>query len=223
VNRKIQIGIMGSAADLGYSELIAKLSEEVGREVALAGCTVVYGAEKDCDSLSTAAGRGARSAGGLTVGVTYGKGLEVFDDADVIITCGAERGGPRESVLVLSCDAIICISGGSGTLNEMVVAYQSNIPIVAMVGSGGVADVYAGKYIDGRNRMLVQPATTSKQAVELALAGAKQRLCKHPEEGVSQVSLVRRQYPSRNPPCTEVWLVECSACGKQFEESYIGD
>src|SRR3989338_834519 len=133
MSRKLQIGVMGSAADLNYSETVAILAEEVGRELALQNCTVVFGAEKDYDSLSTAAGRGARSVGGLTVGVTYGKGLEVFDQADVIVTCGAEGGGPRESVLVLSCDAIITISGGSGTLTEMVVAYQANIPIVALV------------------------------------------------------------------------------------------
>lgn len=167
--RKIQIGVMGSAADLKYTEAISSLAEEVGREVAKAGCTLVFGAEKDCDSLSTAAGRGARSVGGLTVGITYGKGLEVFDDADVIITSGAERGGPRESVLVLSCDAIICISGGSGTLTEMLVAYQANIPIVALVGTGGWSDKMAGKYFDGRNRCLVESAVTPQDAVKKAI------------------------------------------------------
>jgi uncharacterized protein (TIGR00725 family) len=221
--RRIQIGVMGSAADLGYSDVVAKLAEEVGREAALAGCTVVFGAEKDCDSLSTAAGRGARSAGGLTVGVTYGKGLGVFDDADVIITCGAERGGPREAMLVLSCDAIICISGGSGTLNEMVVAYQGNIPIVGLTGAGGWSDKLAGQYIDARNRQLVQAASTAKEAVELALKSAKQRICKHPEEEVVQLQLLRKEYPSRNPPCTEIWEVKCGLCARVYEQAFIGD
>lgn len=167
--RRIQIGVMGSAADLGYTAEVARLAEEVGREVALAGCTLVFGAEKDYDSLSTAAGRGAKTVqGSLTIGVTYGKGLKVFDDADIVITCGAERGGPRESVLVLSCDAIICISGGSGTLTEMLVAYQSNIPIVALVGAGGWSDKLAGQYIDGRERNIVQSTKTPKEAVGLA-------------------------------------------------------
>lgn len=173
--RKIQIGVMGSAADLGYSEQAAALAEEVGREAALAGCTVVFGAEKDCDSLSTAAGRGARSVGGLTVGVTYGKGLKVFDDADVIVTCGAERGGPRESALVLSCDAIICISGGSGTLTEMLVAYQANIPIVALVGTGGWSDEMAGRFFDRRQRQMVRPAKTPKEAVESAIRAIQEQ------------------------------------------------
>ena len=45
--RKIQIGVMGSAADLGYTEAVAKLAEEIGQEVAKAGCTLVFGAEKE--------------------------------------------------------------------------------------------------------------------------------------------------------------------------------
>ena len=147
--RKIQIGVMGSAADLGYSEAVARLAEEIGREVALAGCTLVFGAEKDCDSLSSAAGRGARSVGGLTVGVTYGKGLAVYDDADVIIA----------------------ISGGSGTLTEMVVAYQASIPVIGLCGCGGWSEKLAGTAFDARRPYLaVKPAATAKQAVELALA-----------------------------------------------------
>ncbi len=169
MTRKLQIGVMGSAADLNYTEAVATLAEEVGRELARRNCIVVFGAEKDYDSLSTAAGRGARSAGGLTIGITYGKGLEVFDQADVVVTCGAERGGPRESVLVLSCDAIICISGGSGTLTEMLVAYQANIPIIALTGTGGWSDKLAGQFFDARKRQLIQPATTPEEAVTLAL------------------------------------------------------
>ncbi len=170
--RRLQIGVMGSAADLNYSEAVAALAEEVGRELALANCTVVFGAEKDYDSLSTAAGRGARSAGGLTIGITYGKGLTVFDEADVIVTSGAERGGPRESVLVLSCEAIICISGGSGTLTEMLVAYQANIPIVALTGTGGWSDKMADQYFDARKRQMVHAATTPKEAAYLAMTSA---------------------------------------------------
>lgn len=173
--RKIQIGVMGSAVDLEYTQEISLLAEEVGREVAKAGCTLVFGAEKDYDSLSTAAGRGARSVGGLTVGITYGKGLEVFDDADVIIISGAERGGPRESVLVLSCDAIICVSGGSGTLTEMLVAYQASIPIVVLVGTGGWSDKMAGLYFDRRERQLVIAASSPQRAVEIVMDKIKRR------------------------------------------------
>ena len=158
---------MGFAADLKYAKDIEKLAEETGYWVAKKGATLVFGAEKDYDSLSTAACRGAKEANGLTVGVTYGKGLDVYEkkNADVIIASGLERGGGRETTLVLSCDAIIAISGGSGTLTEMAIAYQANIPIVVLKGTGGWSAKLAGKFIDGRKRARVEIAETPKEAV----------------------------------------------------------
>ncbi len=164
--RKLQIGVMGSAADLKYARDIERLAEEVGYWVAKKGATLVFGAEKDYDSLSTAACRGAKKAKGLTVGVTYGKGLDVLEkNADVIIASGLERGGGRETTLVLSCDAVIAISGGSGTLTEMVIAYQANIPIVVLKNTGGWSDKLAGQFIDARKRIRVEAAKTPKEAV----------------------------------------------------------
>lgn len=175
--RKLQIGVMGSAADLKYSKKIERLAFQIGKLIASAGHTTVYGAEKDVDSLSTAAARGAKTAGGLTVGITYGKGKNIWDkdsNTDVIIVSGLERGGGREFVLVNSCDAIILISGGSGTLSEAAIAYQSNIPIVALIGSGGWADRLAGTYIDNRKRLQVLRASNPKMAVAAALEAASQ-------------------------------------------------
>lgn len=174
--RKIQIGVMGSASDLGYSEKIALLAEEVGFYVAQKGAVLVFGAEKDCDSLSTRACRGAKKAGGLTVGVTYGKGKDVYETetADIIISSGLERGGGRELTLVLSCDGIITIGGGSGTLTEMAIAYQANIPIVAMENTGGWSDKLAGYFIDERERLKVEKAKSPKEAVDLLIKLIKQ-------------------------------------------------
>lgn len=167
-SRKIQIGVMGSAADLAYTSEIENLAFTVGKVIAEKGGITIYGAEKDYDSLSTAAARGAKSAGGLTVGVTYGKGKDIWDKdglTDVIVVTGIERGGGREFVLVNSCDAIIIISGGSGTLTEAAIAYQMNIPIVALTGTGGWADKLAGEYLDARKRFKVESAATPAEAV----------------------------------------------------------
>ena len=134
---------MGSAADLKYAKEIEVIAEKLGELIAKSGNITVYGAEKDYDSLSTAAARGAKKAGGLTVGVTYGKGKDIWDkegNTDVLIVTGLERGGGREFVLVNTCDAVISVSGGSGTLTELAIAYQLNIPMVAMEWSGLDAD-----------------------------------------------------------------------------------
>jgi uncharacterized protein (TIGR00725 family) len=166
--RKIQIGVMGSASDLKYSKKIEKLAEEVGYWIAKNNATLIFGAEKDYDSLSTSACRGAKKAGGMTVGITYNSGLDIFEkeNVDVVISTGLERGGGRETALILSCDGIITISGGSGTLTEIAIAYQANIPVVAVKNTGGWSDKLAGHFLDDRKRLKIQSANTAEQAVE---------------------------------------------------------
>ena len=168
--RKIQIGIVGSCSDLKYSKPIEKLAKEIGYCIAKSNAVLIFGAEKDLDSLSSAACRGAKSAEGTTVGITYGKGLNVLEkDADVVIASGLERGGGREFVFVLSCDVIISINGGSGTLTEIAIAYQANIPVVALRGTGGWSDKLIGKYLDSRKRIKILSSNTPKEAVETAI------------------------------------------------------
>ncbi len=170
-SRKIQIGVMGSASDLSYTKDIEKLAQELGSLIAKSGATLVFGAEKDYDSLSTAACRGAKQEGGLTVGITYGKGLEIYEkeNVDTVIATGLERGGGREMALVYSCDAIIAVSGGSGTLTEIAIAYQANIPVVVIEGTGGWSQKLANTFLDGRERFKIESRKTPKEAVELAL------------------------------------------------------
>lgn len=177
---KLQIGVMGSAADLKYSAELEKLAMRIGELLAKSQCVVVYGAEKDYDSLSTVAARGAKKAGGLTIGVTYGKGKNIFDkeSTDICVVSGLERGGGREFVLSASCDAIIAISGGSGTLNELAIAYQLDIPMIVLSGTGGWADKLADQYLDARNRRKCVAAKTAEEAVELAISLGKDYLSK---------------------------------------------
>ena len=164
---------MGSCSDLNYSQEIEKIAEEIGGEIAKQGHALLFGAEKDFDSLSTAACRGAKKHGGLTIGVTYGKGKEVVEkNVDIIIASGLERGGGRELCLVLSCDAIICINGGSGTLTEIAVAYQANIPVVVMSETGGWSAKLANEYLDDRKRIKALGAKTAEEAVKMAVEQA---------------------------------------------------
>jgi uncharacterized protein (TIGR00725 family) len=170
--RKLQIGVMGSAADTKYSKIVEEIAQSVGEAIAKSGNITVYGAEKDTDSLSTAAARGAKKANGITVGITYGKGKDIWDkegNTDIIICSGMERGGGREFVLVNSCDGLIAVSGGSGTMNEMLVAYQLNIPIVVMEDTGGWADKMANQYFDSRERMKAIGTKDPQDAVDIII------------------------------------------------------
>lgn len=169
--RKTQIGVMGSGADLDRQQDFQDLAEEVGYWVARNEAVLVFGAEKDYDSLSTAACRGAKRADGLTMGITYSKGLNIYEDnVDIVVASGLERGGGREMTLVLSCDAIIAVNGGSGTLTEIAIAYQANIPIVVLENTGGWSEKLAGEYLDNRKRIRVNVSRTPEEAVTCALS-----------------------------------------------------
>ena len=169
--KKLQIGIMGSAADLNYSKEAEDFAKELGRIIGSSGNILVYGAEKEYSSLSTNAAIEATKAGGITVGVTGGKGKDIWGEfrPTVLIPCGLEIGGGREFTLVLSCDVIIAISGGSGTLTEMAIAYQANIPIITVDKFGGWAKKLSNKYMDNRKRIKGISVDTPQAAYDAAI------------------------------------------------------
>ncbi len=175
--KQLQIGIMGSAQDLNYSKEAEKFAKELGKKIAESGNILVYGAEKEYSSLSTNAAIEASKNGGITVGITYGKEKEVYGKfrPTVLIPCGLGLGGGREFTLILACDVIIAISGGSGTLTEMAIAYQANIPIVVVDKFGGWASALKDAYIDDRKRLKCISASSPKEALEIAINLVKKK------------------------------------------------
>lgn len=172
--KRVQIGVIGSCSDLNYSQAAEECAKEVGTLIAKSGNSLVYGAEKDTDSLPTAAARAATEAGGETIAITYEKDMQLFDQdaATTVIATGLVRGGGRELSLMLSCDVVIELAGGSGTLNEICVAYQANIPVIVLTGYGGWSDKLANTYLDDRKRYMFAGAKTAKQSLKLALQQA---------------------------------------------------
>jgi len=167
--KKLQIGVIGSCSDLEYSDKAEKFARNIGKIISKRGYVLVYGAEKDINSLPTIAVLEAKKYGGMTVGVTYEKGMDLFenDAAEVVIVTGMVRGGGRETRLMLSCDAVIAISGGSGTLNEICVAYQANIPVVVIDLFGGWSKKLSNEYLDDRKRYKCLAAKSPSEALNI--------------------------------------------------------
>ena len=172
--KQFQIGIMGSAADLNYNKETENFAKELGKLIAKSNNILVYGAEKEYSSLSTEAAKEASKYNGITVGITGGKGKYVYGDfrPTVLIPCGLEIGGGREFTLIQSCDVIIAISGGSGTLTEMAIAYQANIPIITIDQFGGWSKKLSNTYIDKRKRLKCIKASTPEEALNKAIEQA---------------------------------------------------
>jgi len=140
---KIKIGVVGSA-DGPYAPGAPEKAYELGRQIALQGCILVTGA---CPGLPHEAIRGAKSVGGITLGISPGLNLEEHivkyespvDNYDILIFTGSGLMG-REITAVRTCDAVIIVGGRSGTLGEFAIAYDEGKIIGVLFGTGGLAD-----------------------------------------------------------------------------------
>lgn len=175
----LKIGVIGSYRDKHFDEKLIKIAFETGKLIAKNGATLIVGPEptKELNSgVIGAAAEGAKSAGGLVVGILprMPTGYEP-KYIDVMIFSGGEMGGMREVVLTSSCDAIISICGGAGTLCEIALAYHNRVPVIAMKTTGGASEKYADQYLDYRKELHtpIIGVTTPKEAVQKALKLAK--------------------------------------------------
>ncbi|MCL4514651.1 MAG: TIGR00725 family protein [Firmicutes bacterium] len=165
----IRVGIIGPSGSI--SREVAEAAEAAGREVAGGGAILLTGGR---DGVMEAASRGAKTAGGLTVGILPGDSAEEGNAyLDVPITTGLGFDF-RSTILVHSSDVIIMIGGANGTFGELSTAYLNSKPVVVLENTGGWADrlkdaAYEGCYLDERRNVKIHYAKTPEEAVKLAL------------------------------------------------------
>ena len=141
----VQVAVIGSGAE--HEER----AEEVGRLLAGRGCTVVTGG---LGSVMAAAARGAKSAGGVTIGVLPGESRRDANQwIDHAVVTGV--GHARNLAVVASGDAVIAVGGQWGTLAEIGFANVLGRPVVILE---------PGLEVKG-----VPRAATPAEAVEVAL------------------------------------------------------
>jgi uncharacterized protein (TIGR00725 family) len=121
------ISVIGGG-QCGASEYAA--ASEVGRLVAEAGATLVCGG---LSGIMEAAARGAREAGGSTIGILPGHDRRLANPyLDHVVTTG--MGHARNLAVVSSGDAVIAIGGSWGTLSEIALARRVGRPVVILSG-----------------------------------------------------------------------------------------
>jgi uncharacterized protein (TIGR00725 family) len=105
-------------------------AERVGRGLAEAGAVVVCGG---LGGVMAAACRGAKSAGGATLGILPGADRAAANEhVDLAVATG--MGEMRNALIVRSADALIVVGGEFGTLSEMALALKAGKPVVALGG-----------------------------------------------------------------------------------------
>ena len=142
----VQVSVIGSGVEH------ERRAEEVGRLLAERGCTVVCGG---LGEVMAAAARGAKSAGGTTIGILPGKTYAGANEwIDHVVVTGI--GHARNLAVVASGEAVIAVGGRWGTLAEIGLARTLGRPVVILE---------PGWQVEG-----VERASTPEEAVERALA-----------------------------------------------------
>lgn len=143
-------------------------AEEVGRLLAERGCTVVCGGGLE---VMAAAARGAKAAGGATVGVLPGEERWAANPwIDHAVATGI--GHARNLAVAASGDAVIAVGGSWGTLAEIAYGKLLGRPVVVLEPGWEVAGV--------------DRAATPEAAVEYAVAAAtaaRSRTAGHVSDG----------------------------------------
>ena len=143
----MQVAVVGSGAE--HEER----AEEVGRLLAERGCTVVCGGRGE---VMAAAARGAKSAGGTTIGILPGETSAGANEwIDHVVVTGI--GHARNLAVVASGEAVIAVGGQWGTLAEIGFARVLGRPVVVLE---------PGWAVEGEG---LERARTPEDAVALAL------------------------------------------------------
>jgi uncharacterized protein (TIGR00725 family) len=120
------VAVVGPGDGAAAEELEA--AEEVGRLLAEGGAVVVCGG---LGGVMEAACRGARSAGGLTLGILPGRDRrDANPHVEVAVPTGL--GEARNALVVRAADALVAVGGAYGTLSEIALALKGGTPVVGL-------------------------------------------------------------------------------------------
>ena len=104
------------------------MAEAAGRLLAEAGAIVVTGG---CGGVMEAASKGAREAGGTTVGIL--PGLDRHEaNKWVAVALPTGMGEARNALVVRAADALVAVGGAWGTLSEIAFARKVGKPVVGI-------------------------------------------------------------------------------------------
>jgi hypothetical protein len=152
------------------------LAEEVGRELARRKVMVACGG---LSGVMEAVCRGAKSAGGTTIGILPGRSshdANSYVDIPIVTTMGYAR----NVIVVNTGDAVIAIGGAFGTLSEIAYALGEGIPVIGLKTWPLTIKGDGDPIVDG----IIQ-ASDPVDAVEKALVAATLRTNSHRPEAVS--------------------------------------
>lgn len=160
--RRPQVAVIGASS--ATADALAQ-AERLGAALVSAGYRIVCGGR---DGVMAAVCRGARTSpawwDGATIGILPGRSA-ADANAWVDVVLPTDLGLARNALVVHAGDAVVMVSGGSGTLSEAALAWQLGKPLCALSGTGGWADRLAGESVDARARPPIHDATDADAVI----------------------------------------------------------
>lgn len=158
------IAVVGQGGKV--TKKLEKTAYEVGKEIAKNNLIMMCGGRND--GIMHPAARGVAENGGISVGIIPESDLSKTSEY-ITIPVVTGMGFARNQIISLSCDAMIVIGGGVGTLTEVAYAYAYGKPIIYVEGTGGLVEPFVGKYMDSKKKVKIVKASNAQKAVESAL------------------------------------------------------
>ncbi len=123
--KKIYLAVVGAGS---ASSEIYELAEAVGREAAARGWIVLTGG---LGGVMEAAAKGARAAGGLTLGILPGEDRREANSY-IRVAVATNMSHARNAVMAHTADALIAVDGEYGTLSEVAFGLKLGKPVVGL-------------------------------------------------------------------------------------------
>lgn len=152
------IGVMGPGERAREEQV--RMAYELGRLIAQEGWVTLTGGRNA--GVMNAASRGAKEAGGLTVGILPTRDRTMISSA-VDIPIMTDMGSARNNINVLTSDLVIACGMGTGTASEVALALKASKPVVLLT-----ENEEGKRFFKGLKPKLVSVAKDPAEAIQIA-------------------------------------------------------
>ncbi len=164
--RKSVIGVMGPGTSASETDL--ENAFELGKLIAAENWILLSGGRTE--GVMDSVNKGAKSVGGLTVGIIPSSdNSDTSDEVDIAII--TDMGSARNNINVLSSDVVIACGMGAGTASEVALALKAKKDVILLTDNQAAKDLF--EELDPTRVEIVESPAEAIQACKSVLKSIK--------------------------------------------------
>jgi uncharacterized protein (TIGR00725 family) len=152
----IQIGVIGAGS---CNRTVADIAEKVGQEIAKHNALLICGG---LGGVMEAAARGAKNAGGCTIGILPGN-IRNNSNPYIDIEILSNMGHARNAIIAESCDALIAINGEYGTLSEIALSLKMGKTVICLDSKWDIEGTIVAKDAEDAVKIAIKSLDSSSE------------------------------------------------------------